>query len=58
MSNSQYRPGTLRYVNSAGEEHIAAPGSQWYSTVTMYAQEIWDEQQQKFVKIFEDDDET
>jgi hypothetical protein len=53
--NNEYRGGTLRFTNSAGEVHIAEPGSQWYSTLTMVAQEVWSEEHKEFRPIFDDE---
>lgn len=40
-----YRPGTLRYVDEQGKEHIASPHDPMYSTVSILATHYWDRDQ-------------
>lgn len=49
----QYRGGTLRYTRESGEKVIAEPGSMWFSTFTMLAQEVWSEDAGDWINIEE-----
>ncbi len=36
-----FREGTLRLTREDGSVHTAEPGSMWFSTLTMVAQEVF-----------------
>ncbi|AJD82944.1 hypothetical protein PJWF_00050 [Achromobacter phage JWF] len=49
------RHGTLRYTDQkTGQVSTAAPGTVWFSTYTMIAQEYWDSKEQKWVDLYKD----
>lgn len=49
------RHGTLRYTDpNTGQVSTAAPGTIWFSTYTMLAQEYWDREKQAWIKLNED----
>jgi hypothetical protein len=36
-----FREGSLRFTREDGSVHTAEPGSMWFSTLTMVAQEVY-----------------
>lgn len=52
---TEIRHGTLRYTDpDTGMVTTAAPGSRWFSTYTMLAQEYWDREKQAWVQLYKD----
>jgi len=57
-TETQPRGGTLRYTDAAGEVRLAEPGSMWYSTLTMVAQEVYSEEDHQYHKIYDEADDA
>lgn len=51
-----YAPGTLKYVREDGEEVIASPHDLMYSTVSMSATHVWNEEARNWRSIFGEDE--
>lgn len=50
------RHGTLRYTDpNTGAVTTAAPGTVWFSTYTMLAQEYWDSKKEAWVDLYKDE---
>lgn len=50
-----HRPGTVRWVDAEGQEHICSPHAPAYSSALFAAQDVWCDEAQSWRPIYTED---